>query len=405
VSSTTPGTGAGGDLAVLGGGLIGLAAAWRAAQSGLRVHLADPQPGAGASTAAAGMLAPVTEAHYGEERLLALNLRSARRYPEFVRELEQAAGRPAGFDTRGTLAVAFDRDDRAVLAETAAFHRRLGLASSPLTGREARALEPRLAPGVQAGLLVEQDHQVDNRLLHAALLAAAERAGVRVHRSRAELVVEGDRARGLRLADGTGLTADQVVLAAGCWSSEVPGLPPGALPRVRPVRGQILRLAMPDGALLGRTVRAMVRGSYVYLVPRLHGELVVGATMDELGFDTGVTAGGVYELLRDAHEVVPGITELPLVESRTGLRPGSPDNAPLLGPTALPGLIAATGHYRNGVLLTPVTADAICALLVDGELPEYAAPFTPDRFAADVDGHGANAEKTRAAQTAAAGGH
>jgi glycine oxidase len=328
------------------------------------------------------MLAPVTEAHYGEERLLALNLRSARRYPEFVAELEEAAGRSVGFESRGTLAVAFDRDDRAVLAETAAFHRRLGLESAPLSGREARALEPRLAPAVQAGLLVEGDHQVDNRLLHAALLAAAERAGVHIHRSRASLVVEGGRARGLQLEGGSRLTADQVVLAAGCWSSEVPGLPPGVLPRIRPVRGQILRLSMAEGPLLGRTVRAMVRGGYIYLVPRAHGELVLGATTDELGFETAVTAGGVYELLRDAHELLPGISELPLAECRTGLRPGSPDNAPLLGPTALPGLIAATGHYRNGVLLTPVTAEAICALLTEGELPQYAAPFTPDRFAA-----------------------
>lgn len=385
MSSRTP-DGAGGDLAVLGGGLIGLAIAWRAARRGLRVRLADPRPGAGASTAAAGMLAPVTEAHYGEERLLALNLLSARLYPEFIDEVESDSGLPAGFDERGTLAVAFDRDDRAVLAETAAFHRRLGLESTPLTGREARALEPRLAPGVQAGLLVARDHQVDNRMLHAALLAAAERAGVRIHRSRAEIEVVGDRARGLRLADGTLLTADQTVLAAGCWSCEVPGLPPGVLPRIRPVRGQILRLAMTDGALLGRTVRAMVRGTYVYLVPRAHGELVVGATTDELGFDTAVTAGGVYELLRDAHEVVPGITELPLVECRTGLRPGSPDNAPLLGRTPLPGLIAATGHYRNGVLLTPVTAEAICALLTEGELPEYATGFTSDRFTAHFAG-------------------
>ena len=241
-----------------------------------------------------------------------------------------------------------------------------------------------LAPGVQAGLLVERDHQVDNRLLHKALLEAATRAGVRIHRSRAELVVERDRARGLRLESGETLGAEQIVLAAGCWSSEVPGLPPGVLPRVRPVRGQILRLAMRTPRLLNHTVRAMVRGGRVYLVPRAHGELVIGATSDELGFDTSVTAGGVYELLRDAHEVVPGITELPLVESRTGLRPGSPDNAPLLGQTALPGLIAATGHYRNGVLLTPVTADAIVTLLTEGALPQYAAPFSPQRFATEA---------------------
>ncbi len=378
----SPGRAHGGEAAVLGGGLIGLAVAWRAALRGLRVHLADPEPGAGASTAAAGMLAPVTEAHYGEERLLELNLRSARRYPDFVRELEEATGLPCGLEARGTLAVAFDRDDRAVLAETAAYHRALGLDSVALSGREARALEPMLAPAVQAGLLVERDHQVDNRLLHAALLKAAVDAGVRIHRSRARLVVEGDRARGLLLDDGELVAADQVVLAAGCWSSETPGLPPGVLPRVRPVRGQILRLAMTTPHLLTRTVRATVHGGYVYLVPRAHGELVVGATVDELGFDTGVTAGGVYELLRDAHEVVPGITELPLVEMRTGLRPGSPDNAPLLGATALPGLIAATGHHRNGVLLTPITADAISTLLAEGTLPDYAAGFTPARFAA-----------------------
>ncbi|HTJ68037.1 MAG TPA: glycine oxidase ThiO [Actinospica sp.] len=372
--------GRGGDCVVLGGGLIGLAVAWRAALGGLTVHLADPEPGVGASTAAAGMLAPVTEAHYGEERLLELNLRSARGYPAFTAELEDASGLPTGYDARGTLAVAFDRDDRAVLAETAAYHRKLDLDSTPLTGREARALEPMLAPGVQAALLVERDHQVDNRLLHRALLEAATRAGVRIHRSRAALVVESGRARGVRLESGETLTADHVVLTAGCWSSEIPGLPPDVLPRVRPVRGQILRLAMGTPPLVTRTIRAMVRGRYVYLVPRAHGELVIGATTDELGFDTSVTSGGVYELLRDAHEVVPGITELPLVESRTGLRPGSPDNAPLLGETALPGLIAATGHYRNGVLLTPITADAITALLIDGALPEYAAPFSPQRF-------------------------
>jgi glycine oxidase len=367
------------DCAVLGGGLIGLAIAWRAALGGLSVHLADPEPGVGASTAAAGMLAPVTEAHYGEERLLELNLRSARRYPEFVDELGRSTKLPTGYDTRGTLAVAFDRDDRAVLAETAAYHRKLDLESTPLTGREARALEPMLAPGVQAGLLVERDYQVDNRLLHAALLEAATNAGVTIHHSAAALLVKDGRARGLRLESGETLTADEVVLAAGCWSSEIPGLPPDVLPRVRPVRGQILRLAMTT-PLLTRTIRAMVRGSYVYLVPRAHGELVIGATADELGFDTSVTSGGVYELLRDAHEVVPGITELPLVEARTGLRPGSPDNAPLLGRTVLPGLIAATGHFRNGVLLTPITADAIAELLLGGSLPEYAAPFSPDRF-------------------------
>ncbi len=379
------GADAGFDAVVIGGGLIGLAVAWRAAQRGLRVALADPEPGNGASNAAAGMLAPVTEAHYGEERLLRLNLESARRYPGFAAELEQLAGTPTGFCTSGTLAVAFDSGDRAVLADLAAFHQRLGLDSEPLTGRECRAREPMLSPDVQSGLLVPEDHQVDNRLLVAALLTAVNRAHVPLHRERvAELLVERDRATGVRLADGQTLHADHVVLAAGCRSTSIPGLPSGVLPPIRPVKGQILRLSVPSGEMpfLTRAVRGVVRGRQVYLVPREHGELVVGATVEEQGFDTQVTAGGVYELLRAAHGLVPGVGELALTEVRAGLRPGSPDNAPVLGPTDLPGLVAATGHFRNGVLLTPITADVIAEYLDTGELPRAAQGFEPQRFAA-----------------------
>lgn len=204
------------------------------------------------------------------------------------------------------------------------------------------------------------------------------------HRDRAErLVVVRDRATGALLAAGTELAADQIVLAAGSLSGRLAGLPAEVVPPVRPVKGQVLRLTVPAAyaPFLTRTVRAVVRGSHVYLVPRENGELVVGATSEEMGWDTTVTAGGVYELLRDAHELVPGITELPLTETRAGLRPASPDNAPLLGPTALPGLHLATGHHRNGVLLTPVTGDAMAELLTTGELPAVARPFTPGRFA------------------------
>ncbi|MFH0252156.1 FAD-dependent oxidoreductase, partial [Streptomyces chitinivorans] len=196
------------------------------------------------------------------------------------------------------------------------------------------------------------------------------------------LSLSGDRAAGARLADGTAVGADLVVLAAGSDSGRLAGVPEEVLPPVRPVKGQILRLRIPGAyaPFLSRTVRALVRGGHVYLVPRADGELVLGATSEEQGWDTTVTAGGVYELLRDAHELVPGITELPLVETRAGLRPGSPDNAPLLGPTALPGLHLATGHHRNGVLLAPVTGDALAQVLTTGELPEEARPFTPRRF-------------------------
>ncbi|MFF3175249.1 glycine oxidase ThiO [Streptomyces sp. NPDC057900] len=373
------------EVLVIGGGVIGLVTAWRAAQRGLAVAVVDPDPGGGAARVAAGMLAAVTELHYGEEMLLGLNVASAARYPAFAAELESASGQDIGFRACGTLAVALDTDDRAHLRELHELQRRSGLESQWLTGRECRRLEPMLAPGVRGGLRVDGDHQVDPRRLSAALLTACERAGVVFHRQRAErLSVVRDRATGAVLADGTRTEADQVVLAAGSLSGRLAGVPDHVRPPVRPVKGQVLRLTVPTAyaPFLSRTVRAVVRGSHLYLVPRENGELVVGATSEEMGWDTTVTAGGVYELLRDAHELVPGITELPLTETRAGLRPASPDNAPLLGRTALPGLHLATGHHRNGVLLTPVTGDAMAQLLADGELPEVARPFSPGRFPA-----------------------
>ncbi|MFG3493680.1 glycine oxidase ThiO [Streptomyces sp. NPDC047928] len=371
------------DVLVIGGGIIGLVTAWRAAQRGLRTAVVDPEPGGGAALVAAGMLAAVTELHYGEETLLGLNTASAERYPGFVAELEEVTGLDVGYRACGTLAVALDADDRAHLRELHALQRRCGLESEWLTGRECRRLEPMLAPGVRGGLRVDGDHQVDPRRLTAALLAACRHAGVALHRSWADrLSVVRDRAAGAVLADGTEVAAGQVVLAAGSLSGRLGGVPADVLPPVRPVKGQVVRLAVPApyAPFLSRTVRAVVRGSQVYLVPRENGELVVGATSEELGWDTTVTAGGVYELLRDAHELVPGITELPLTETRAGLRPASPDNAPMLGPSALPGLHLATGHYRNGVLLAPVTGDVLAAVLTTGELPDEARAFTPARF-------------------------
>ncbi|MEV5331844.1 glycine oxidase ThiO [Streptomyces werraensis] len=375
------------DVLVVGGGIIGLVTAWRAAQAGLATTVVDPEPGGGAARVAAGMLAAVTELHHGEQTLLGLNLASARRYPDFAAELSDCTGQDLGYRRCGTLAVALDADDRAHLRELHALHERSGLDSQWLTGRECRRLEPMLAPGVRGGLRVDGDHQIDPRRLASALLTACERAGVTLHRARAErLVVTGDRAAGVVTADGGELGAEQVVLAGGSWSGRLAGVPADVLPPVRPVKGQVLRLTMPDRPepFLSRTVRAVVRGSHVYLVPRESGELVIGATSEEMGWDITVTAGGVYELLRDAHELVPGLTELPLTETLAGLRPGSPDNAPLLGPTGLDGLLLATGHHRNGVLLTPVTGDAMARVLTTGELPDEALPFTPRRFGAPV---------------------
>lgn len=373
------------DVLVIGGGIIGLVTAWRAAQRGFATAVVDPEPGGGAAQVAAGMLAAVTELHYGEQTLLGLNLESARRYPDFAAELSEATGHDLGYRRCGTLAVALDADDRAHLRELHALQQRSGLDSEWLTGRECRRLEPMLAPSVRGGLRVDGDHQIDPRRLASALVTACERAGVVFHRVWAErLNVRGERAAGVRTADGADLAAGLVVLAAGSLSGRLAGVPTHVVPPVRPVKGQVLRLTVPRqyAPFLSRTVRAVVRGSHVYLVPRENGELVVGATSEEMGWDTTVTAGGVYELLRDAHELVPGLTELPLTETRAGLRPGSPDNAPLLGPTGLDGLLVATGHHRNGVLLTPVTGDVMAHVLTTGELPDHARPFTPRRFSA-----------------------
>jgi glycine oxidase len=378
-SATPPGY----DVLVVGGGIIGLVTAWRAAQHGLRTAVADPSPGGGAAQVAAGMLAAVTELQYGEQTLLDLNLASARRYPDFAEELSQTTGLDLGYRACGTLAVALDADDRAALRELHAFQRSLGLQAEWLSGRECRRLEPMLAPGVRGGLRVDGDHQIDPRRLSKALLSAAQSVGVAFHRDLIErITVVRGRATGAVLRGGTTICAGQVVLAAGSRSGGVEGLPEQLLPPVRPVKGQVLRLRVPDAfaPFLSRTVRAVVRGGHIYLVPRENGELVVGATSEECGWDTTVTAGGVYELLRDAHELVPGITELPLAETLAGLRPCSPDNAPILGPTELPGLVLATGHHRNGVLLTPVTGDVMAEVLTTGALPPGARAFSPARF-------------------------
>jgi glycine oxidase len=377
------------DVLVIGGGVIGLAIAWRAAQRGLAVIVADPSPGQGATYAAAGMLTPLAEAAYAEHELFRLGSESLRRYPDFAAELTELTGLPTGFRQTGTLQVAYDGDDLAVLEEMRLLQESFGWASRRVSARECRDAEPMLDPSVSGGLVVEGDGSVDPRLLAAALLAAAEAAGARLIREPAVEITtqpDGDRAvTGARLADGQAVMADQVVLAAGWQSAAI--LPPGAAVPVRPVKGQILRLRPPAAVrsvipgLLGRTVRGLVRGSVVYLVPREDGELVVGATQEELGADTTVTAGGVWALLRDARQLVPGITEFELAQAIAGLRPGTPDNAPVIGAGALPGLVLATGHFRGGVLLAPATAEAVAELLTKKQVPELIAAFSPTRFA------------------------
>ncbi|HYY82242.1 MAG TPA: glycine oxidase ThiO [Actinomycetes bacterium] len=366
------------DVVVVGGGAIGLGVAWRAAQAGMAVTVVDEAPGRGASWAAAGMLAPVTEVHYGEQALLALNLEAAARWPAFAEELEQAAGRPVGYRRCGTLTVARDADDNAALEDLYRFQRDCGLQVERLAGRDCRRLEPGLAPRVRGGVLAAGDHQVDNRALVVALLAACDRAGVTTRPGRvAEVRTAGGRVSGVTLAGGEALAAGTVVLAAGCWSGALGGLAAELLSPVRPVKGQLLHLRGPAGQPL---CQRNVRGLEAYVVPRADGRVVVGATVEERGFDTRVTAGAVHDLLHAAAELLPDVAELELVEAVAGLRPGSPDNAPLLGPAGPDGLLVATGHYRNGILLTPVTAAAVAELLAGGPVPEAIAPFSPRRF-------------------------
>jgi glycine oxidase len=373
------------DAVVIGAGVVGLASAWSIASRGMSVAVVDPEPGQGASWAAAGMLAPVSEVHHGEEALLALTLESAQLWPTFATELARATGREIGYRTTGTLVVAADDGDRAWAHELYEFQRTLGLDVEWLTGRRARQREAAVAPGVRGAIWASGDHQVDNRLLVAALLAAATDAGAVIHRQRAAaLECTAGVVSGVALEAGTTLVAPAVVLAAGTWSAQLDGLPPGAVPPVRPVKGQILRLSPRAGApVLGTTVRGLVRGSSVYIVPRQDGTVVVGATVEERGFDTTVTAGAVYELLRDAHRVVPGLTEMVLSEAGAGLRPGSPDNAPIVGRpsvTGVDGLVVATGHYRQGILLAPLTARAVAAMVGGEDPPDSVEPFGPGRF-------------------------
>jgi glycine oxidase len=381
VTSARPPAAVTADVVVVGGGAIGLGVAWRAAQAGLAVTLLDDEPGRGATWAAAGMLAPVTEVHYGEEALLRVNLASNALWPAFAAELADASDVDLCYRACGALLVARDADDNAALDDLFAFQARLGLDVQRLRGRETRALEPGLSPRTRGGILVAGDHQVDNRAVVEALRVAAERAGVRIVRERVATVLrDGDRVTGVRTVGGAQVVAGTVVLAAGAASAGIEGLPSELVP-VRPVKGQLLHLRRPpwepaDPPLATRNLR----GLEVYIVPRADGRVVVGATVEERGFDRTVTAGAVLDLLRAAWELLPGLAEYELVEAVAGLRPGTPDNAPLVGPTELDGLVAATGHFRNGVLLTPITAAGVTQLLTTGVLPDELAPCDPRRF-------------------------
>ena len=334
----------------------------------------------GAWLVAAGMLAPVAEADHAEQELLALGLRAAEGFAAFCAELADASGRDPGHRATGTLVVARDRDDAEELERRLAVRRSLGLQATRLLPSGARRAEPALAPTVRLALDLPGDHSVDPRRLVAALAEAVERAGgsVRAHAPVRGLAVDGDRVRGVVLRDGAEVAAGTVLVAAGAAAGRLEGLAPGAAVPVRPVKGQVLRLRDPRGpGLVERTIRT----PDAYLVPRDDGRYVLGATMEERGWDTAPTAGGVFELLRDIGEVVPGVYELEIEELLAGLRPATPDNLPAIGRGALDGLVWATGHHRNGILLSGLTGELVAAVLCGEPLPDWAAAVDPARFA------------------------
>jgi glycine oxidase len=371
-------------VAIIGAGVVGLGIAWRLAARGVAVSVFDKgAAGAGATHAAAGMLAACAEAEPGEEALVALGRDSQARWPAFAQELQQASGIDVELRREGTLVIALTADDQARLFHHLEFQKKLDLPLQWISAAETRRREPHLAGKLAGAVFSPQDHQVDNRKLATALRIAAQAAGASIneHQEVAAISSQGRRVDGIVLADGRKVAADTVVLAAGAWSrgiaATIADLAPQALPPVRPIKGQMLALRMDPAAPL---VTHVIWGPGIYMVPRLDGRLIIGATVEEKGFDATLTAGGLLTLLEAAWRAVPAIEELPIDEMWVGHRPGSRDDAPILGPAPLDGLIYATGHHRNGILLAPVTADTIARLVLDGTLDPAIRPFGIERF-------------------------
>jgi len=366
-------------VAIIGAGVVGLGMGWRLAGRAVVEIFERGAAGSGASWAAAGMLAACCEAEPGEETLVALGRESQARWPGFAKELLRVSGIDVELRREGTLVLALTADDQAEIGHRLEFQRQLDLPLEWLSAAATRAREPHLAGKIAGALFSPEDHQVDNRKLVQALRVAAESAGVTIHEHRPvkEILVQGGQARGVVCDDGTMAPADIVVLAAGAWSRRIGGLPPDRRPPVRPVKGQMLALKMdPAAPLLNHVLWA----PGAYLVPRRDGRLVVGGTVEEKGFDETITAGGLLKLLEAAWRAVPAVEELPVDEIWVGHRPGSRDDAPILGRGPLDGLFYATGHHRNGILLAPVTADAMARLILDDVIDPAIRPFGLERF-------------------------
>ena len=366
------------DVLIVGGGTIGLGIGFELVRRGTPVTIFErDKAGRGTSYQAAGMLAPDAEIEFEEQTLYDANRESLRRWPDFVDRVEAASGQSVDYRDEGTLIVADDRDAAEALERLYTFQREQGLDVEWLTGEEAKEIEPFVAPRLSAAVYAPSDHQVDNRRLIDALRTAFEAEGGTLHEDTPiDAVVPDAEAPSVRTTNGEQVVGGRIVVAAGVWSRELDGLTPDATPPVRPVKGQMIQMRRKRPFDL----QHVVRGPEAYLAPKSDGRIVMGATSEERGFDTTVTAGGLYDLLEGGWEVVPGIRDLPVDETWAGLRPATRDHAPLLGETTASGVVMATGHYRHGILLTPITAEEIARLIRTGETSDWLQPFSPRRF-------------------------
>jgi glycine oxidase len=366
------------DVAVVGAGVIGLSIAWRLACRGLSVAVFDrSEAGGGASLAATGMLASAAEYEAGGEPLLALAIESQRLWPEFRSAIEAESALSIDYRSEGTLVVALSRDEVERLRFRHEHQRRAGLDTRWLNGTEVRALEPGLRPSIAAGIFCEGDHQVDPRRLIPALVRALRAHGGPVFQHCPVTAIEttGGRVSGLTTAAGL-CRAQTVIVASGVWSADGI-LPCGIDIPVRPLKGQALALRMTRAT---GSLSHVVWTEQVHLAPKSNGQLIVGATMEDAGFNRAVTAGGVLALLEGAHRALPSSEEMEIEAIWSGFRPTSEDDAPILGATDVPGLLVATGHHRNGILLAPVTAMAIEELVTSGAITGASQLFGLARF-------------------------
>lgn len=364
---------------VIGAGIVGLSIAWRLQSAGLStVVIEKATAGSGASLAATGMLAAAAELETGGEHLLPFALASQHRWPSFCAELEAASGMSIDLEGRGTLVVALTRDETERLRSRYELHRRLGLSTRWLGGTEARELEPGLRPSTTAALLCAQDHQVDPRLVMPALRKAFEAAGGTLvdHCSVDRVETAGHRCSGVSTSLGTCLSP-VVVIAAGAHVAEGGLLPAGLDVPVRPLKGQSIALRADRAS---RVPDHIIWTEHVHISPRSGGRMIVGATVEDCGFDSAITAGGMFALLDGVRRALPGMEDMRVEAVWSGLRPTSADDAPILGETPVGGLLLAVGHHRNGILLAPETAEALVRLALGREIQPTAAPLGLSRF-------------------------